>query len=236
MYLATLIDEGNKNRQTLSTLCNYVKGAFNNVFKERLLHTMKLIKLDQKTTGWVETSLSERMASQSFDKDSEKMSPINTGIPQGSPVSPMLFLFNVFPLFKMMRLKHPDVICPSYIDDICLLVEENSPEENATELEEAVATCFTWGKEYAVAFNNPKSELMHYYKARKQVQNPYVNVILPNGTCIEPSDVQRWLGFWLDRKLSWKHHIQTRTASAMRVFMALSWLGNTERGLSQSAL
>ena len=103
---------------------------------------MKLIKLDQKTTRWV-TFLSERMASLSFDKDSEMMSPIDTGIPQGSPVSPILFLFYASPLFKMMRLKHPHVTCPSCIDDICLLVEGDSPEENATELEEAVATCVT---------------------------------------------------------------------------------------------
>ena len=89
------------------------------------------------------------------------MSSINTGIPQGSPVSPILFLFYVSPLIKMMRLKHPHVTCPSYIDDICLLVEGNSPEENATELEEAVATCFKWGEENAVAFDDPKSELMH---------------------------------------------------------------------------
>ena len=88
----------------------------------------------------------------------------------------------------------------------------------------------------AVPFDDPKSELMHYYKARKKVENPHVNVVLPNGTCIELSDVQQWLGFWFDRKLSWKYHIQTRTASAIRVFMALSRLGNTERGLSQSAL
>ena len=162
MYLATLIDEGNKKGITLSTLCIDVEGAFDNVFKERLLHTMKSMKLDQKTTRWVETFLSERMASLSFDKDSEEMSPINTGIPQGSPVSPMLFLFNVFPLFKMMRLKHPDVICPSYIDDICLLVEGNSPKDNVTELEEAVATCFKWGKENAVAFDDPKSELFFF--------------------------------------------------------------------------
>ena len=222
MYLATLIDEGNKKGKTLSTLCIDVKGAFDNVFKERRLHTMKTMKLDQKTTRWVETFLSEMMASLCFDKDSEKMSPINTGIPQGSPVSPVLFLFYVSPLFKMMCLKYPHVTCPSYIDDICFLVEGNSPEENATELEVAAATCFMWGKGNAVAFDDPKSELMHYYKARKKVQNPSVNVILLNGTCIEPSDIQQWLGFWFDRKLSWKHHIQTRTASAMRVFMALS--------------
>ena len=125
MYLATLIDQGNKKGKTLSTLCIDIKGAFDNVFKERLLHTMRSMKLDQKTTQWVETFLSERIASLSFDKDSEKMSPIYTGIPQGSPVSPILFLFYVSPLFKMMRLKHPHVTCPSYIDDICLLVEGN---------------------------------------------------------------------------------------------------------------
>ena len=81
MDLATLIDEGNRKGKTTSTLCIDVKGAFDNVFKERLLHTMRTIKLDLKTTRWVETFLSERMASLSFDKDSEKMSPIDTGIP-----------------------------------------------------------------------------------------------------------------------------------------------------------
>ena len=99
--VSILIDEGNKKGKTLSTLYIDVKGAFDNVFKQRLLQTMKSMKLDQKTTRWVETFLSERMACLCLDKDSEKMSPTNTGIPQGSPVSPILFLFYVFPLFKM---------------------------------------------------------------------------------------------------------------------------------------
>src|SRR5205085_338998 len=85
------------------------------------------------------------------------------------------------------------------------------------------------------AFDDPKSELMHFYNARKEIIDPYVNIVLPNGILIEPSGVQSWLDFWLDRKLTWKEHIRTRTTSAIKVFMALSRLGNTERGLSQSA-
>ena len=81
MYLTTIIDEANKRHQTTSTLCIDVKGAFDNVYKERLLQTMRKMKLDQKTVRWVESFLSERRASLSFDKDSEKMSPIETGIP-----------------------------------------------------------------------------------------------------------------------------------------------------------
>jgi len=236
MYLTTIIDEANKRHQTTSTLCIDVKGAFDNVYKERLLQTMRKMKLDQKTVRWVESFLSERMASLSFDKDSEKMSPIETGIPQGSPVSPILFLIYLSPLFTLMEQRHPDIRCPSYIDDICLLVVGDSPQQNCALLEEEVTTCFNWGKDNAVAFDDPKSELMHFYNARKEINDPYVNIVLPNGTLIEPSGVQRWLGFWLDRKLTWKHHIRTRTTSAIKVFMALSRLGNTERGLSQSAL
>src|SRR5438132_1047362 len=145
MYLTTVIDKENKRCQITSTLCIDVKGAFDNVHKERLLQTRRKMKLDQKTVRWVESFMSERGASLSFDKDSERMSPIETGIPQGSPVSPISFLIYLSPLFTLMKQRHPNVCCPSYIDDICLLVEGESPAENVTQLEEAVATCFNWG-------------------------------------------------------------------------------------------
>ena|SRR5437660_1568856 len=82
MYLTSIIEEANKGRQITSTLCIDIKGAFDNVHKEHLLQTMRKMKLDQKTVRWVESFLSDRRASLSFDKDSEKMSPIETGIPQ----------------------------------------------------------------------------------------------------------------------------------------------------------
>src|SRR5437588_1317200 len=236
MYLTTIIDEANKQHQTTSTLCIDVKGAFDNVYKERLLQTMRKMKLDQKTVRWVESFLSKRMASLSFDKDSEKMSPIETGIPHGSRMSQILFLIYLSPLFTLMEQRYPDIRCPSYIDDICLLVVGDPPQQNYPILEEGVTTCLNWWRENAIAFDDPKSELMHFYNARKEIIDPSVNIVLPNSTLIEPSSVQRWLGFWLYRKLTWKHHIRTRTTSAIKVFMALWRLGNTKRGLSQSAL
>ena len=89
-----------------------------------------------------------------------------------------------------MEQKHSDIRCPSYIDDICLLVVGDSPQENCALLEEGVTTCFDWGRENAVAFDDPKSELMHFYNTRKEITDPYVNIVLPNGTLIEPSGVQ----------------------------------------------
>src|SRR5437660_8078032 len=117
---------------------------------------MRKMKLDQKMVRWVESFLSEYRASLSFDKDLEKISPIETGIPQGSPVSPILFLIYLSPLFTLMEQKHPDIRCPSIIDDICLLAVGDFPQQNYELLEEGVTTCFNWGKENAVAFDDPE--------------------------------------------------------------------------------
>ena len=163
-------------------------------------------------------------------------SPITTGIPQGSPVSPILFLLYLQPLFTQLDQIHPDIISPSYIDDICLLMQGKSAAANARKLEEAATTCFNWGKSNSVAFDDPKSELMHYTNSHNPDNSDETRVNLPNGTTIIPSDVQRWLGMWLDRKLSWKEHVKRKSTSAMRAFMSISRLANSEKGLSHSAL
>jgi len=52
---------------------------------------------------------------------------------------------------------------------------------------------------------------------------------------IQPSTCVRWLGFFLDNKLSYKKHVQTKVAVAQQVFQRLQRLGNTQQGLSTQA-
>ena len=194
------------------------------------------MRLNPAIIRWVDCFLTDRLTSLTFDMETEPMTPIMTGIPQGFPVSPILFLLYLQPLFTQLEQLHPQIISPSYIDDICLLIQGKTAASNSRKLEEAVTTCFNWGKINAVAFDDPKSELMHYTNSRNPDTSEETQVKLPNGTVITPSDVQRWLGIWLDRKLSWKDHIKRKATSAMRVFMSISRLANSEKGLSQSAL
>src|SRR3981081_3028680 len=184
-------DQGKSEGKITSTLCIDVKGAFDNVYSKRLLQTLKQMRLNPAIIRWVDSFLTDRLASLTFDAESEPMTPIKTGIPQGSPVSPILFLLYLRPLFTQLDQIHPQITSPSYIDDICLLIQGKSATSNARKLEEAVTTCFNWGNSNAVAFNAPKSELMHYSNSRNPDTSEQTQVKLPNGTLIKPSDVQR---------------------------------------------
>src|SRR6201747_2497036 len=140
MLLTSTVDQGKREGKVKSTLCIDVKGAFDNVFSKRLLQTLKKMHLNPAVTRLVDSFLTNRLASLTFDAESEPMTPIMTGIPQGSPVSPILFLLYLQPLFIQLDQIHPHITSPSYIDDICLLVQGNSATSNARKLEKEVET------------------------------------------------------------------------------------------------
>jgi hypothetical protein len=65
-----------------------VSGAFDNVSHQRLLHNLRKRKVDENTVRWIASFLSDRHTHILIDGFKSKDYAINTGIPQGSPLSP----------------------------------------------------------------------------------------------------------------------------------------------------
>ena len=63
-----------------------------------------------------------------------------------------------------------------------LYISEKTAEENAKVLQEAAKTVFTWAEENAVQFNDSKSELIHFFRARRE---PTAEITLLNKTVIK---------------------------------------------------
>ena len=84
------------------------------------------------------------------------------------------------------------------MDDGCIHVVGKSREANARTLERIAATAFRWADNNAVAFDDSKTELLHFHRARKDDISPLILVTLPNGTTVNPGtpnigrDVVRW--------------------------------------------
>ncbi len=112
-----------------STLFLDVKGAFDYVAKNQLLAILKQLGLLLTLTTWVSFFLKNKQLALSFNQNIEEFGILNTGIPQGSPISPILFLIYIRDLFTSNTGKYL-----LFIDDISVIVTLNSFKKNATML------------------------------------------------------------------------------------------------------
>ena len=84
-----------------------------------------------------------------------------TGIPQGSPVSPILFLFFNKDLVDFCTRGTGKVSAISFVDDVNILVVGSSTESNCRVLEHVYHSCITWACRHRASFTPHKYELMH---------------------------------------------------------------------------
>ena len=135
-----------------------------------------------------------------------KKRPIEIGIPQGSPISPILFLIYVSELFKNRSWNN--IRTPSYIDDIALIVSSPTVEENCKKLQTAVQELFHLQSECCTQFDLNKSDLIHFFSENLE------EVKFTSELILKPKNVVRWLGVWLDTKLLFKFHVEKKVADA----------------------
>ena len=122
MALAHEVDEARHEKESVSIVLMDVRGAFDNVSKPQLIQTLTELGLPPPITSWVTHFLSNQQTALAFDGAREKLGPVQTGIPQGSPASPILFLLYIRPLFDKLHTHLPTLWTPSYIDDVAIVV------------------------------------------------------------------------------------------------------------------
>jgi hypothetical protein len=228
LFLKNKVEVNKANKLKTSTLFLNVKGAFNHVSKNRLIQILTNLKLPISLIYWISLFLEDRVLRLAFDNNIEKFKSINTGIPQGSPISPILFLIYIRDLFKSNFIKSL-----SYMDDITLTASSKIFKNNIKILKRKAKNIIELGKEFAIKFNIEKTELIHF-NSRKQQQPLSLN--LPDGTLLAPSKLVRWLGIHFNSNLKFKEHIAIRTSLAKQAFYRLNRLSNILKGLSLFAI
>ena len=86
---------------------------------------------------------------------------VSTGIPQGSPISPILFLFFNKDLVNFCARSTRKVSAIGFVDNINILVVSKDTESNCRTLEWVHHSCTTWAHRHGAAFAPHKYKLMH---------------------------------------------------------------------------
>jgi ribonuclease HI len=206
-----------------------VSGAFDYVSHIRLQHNLRKRQLDPKLVKLIGSFLQHRTTTLHFDNYTSKPFHTNTGIPQGSPLSPILYLFYNADLLESCNDKELGTSAIGYIDDINIIVHGVTAEENCAKLKAIYTKCQEWERRHASKFNPSKYCLLHIARGQKRV--PTYPLILPEREPLHPSSCCRFLGIILDSKLNWNQYIQHIQARATRSLTALASLSGSTWGI-----
>ncbi|EKG09366.1 Reverse transcriptase, partial [Macrophomina phaseolina MS6] len=204
-----------------------VSGAYDNVSHPRLLHNLRKRRIGDRALEWIRSFLSGRKTKLKLSDGAEACYGTPTGIPQGSPLSQMLYLFYNADLLETCAAQGVMVI--GYIDDVNLLAVSSSTEENCRLLAKAHSQAERWAAMHASVFAVKKYELTHFTKTPALFRTE--QGIILGGRYLSPSDSCRFLGVFLGQKLSGKTHVQQLQARATTALTALSSIAGSTWGI-----
>jgi hypothetical protein len=225
-------DIGTAQRQMkkASTLLLDVKGGFDNVHPPTLNTLLKRAKIPTSIRAWVSSFLSNRQVALIFQGGPRDFLAAFMGTPQGSPLSPLLFLIYVSSLHF-----HPtDGVVFSYVDDFALTIWSPCYEENSLKLASWAESIRAKARSLRLSFSLPKTELIHW-RTRQQNGPRCKHPVSFGGTTTLPSRVVRWLGFWLEDNFSTVSHFSRRLALAAASFTKVKDLSHYGKGLNPRA-
>jgi hypothetical protein len=114
---------------------------------------------------WVASFLSDRTTTLKLQEYTAPSVPVETGIPQGSPVSPILYLFYNADLIE--ECKTPETESVGYIDDVSILAVGPSAPRNCKTLKAIHLKAQGWARKHGSQFAPAKYELVHFTRDPK---------------------------------------------------------------------
>jgi len=229
------LDEG----KAVTIVTSDVQGAFDALLPKRLLKEMRKLGFDIKLLRFVGSFLEGRQARVRLESATTDFCTLGCGTPQGSPVSPVLYMLYLAALVKAGRSGRF-----AYADDILNWKASSTLQQNVDALQATMEEIYKKGESNKITFVPEKTEIIYITRKRTEC-NPAVSFanrtitpvpITDSGTKVSKIPGLRWLGYWFNRKNSGRRYVEEKNAKTMGVARHLRGLAGVKFGPPAAAL
>ena len=206
-----------------------ISGAFDHVVRDRMIHILRGKGVPASIVGWVQSFMSDRRTTLVFDGQESAPLEVAAGIPQGSPISPILFLFYNSELLDICNPQTMRVHGLGFVDDVNLVAWGSTTRGNCDNLERLHGGCLEWARRHGAKFAPEKYELMHLTQRPRRFDT--TQALQLGEVTIKPTRAVRVLGLHLDPSLRWTAHKEKTLGRMATQMNALTRLTGSTWGL-----
>lgn len=200
-----------------------VQQAFDRVWHKGLLYKIKKY-LPHSYYQLMVSYLSNRMFQVKLREARSSLYSCKAGVPQGSVLGPVLY--NIFTCDLPQTCQ---VAVATFADDAAFLTTSRDPVEASRLLQIQLNSTNSWLNKWRIKASAPKSHHITFTLNRKTCPPVHLGSdTLPQSSCV------KYLGFHLDRRMTWKDHIRNKRNEINFRFRNLLWLLGRQSALSIS--
>ena len=184
--------------------------AFDKVETGVLLHKLREAKVLGKVGCWLAAFLdsAHRQQAVAVDGRVSTLSPVISGVPQGTVLGPVLFLLHIADIAKDVS---ASTTTSSYVDDTRATRSIVDPESDCQALQQDLASIYRWAEEVNMTFNSEKFECLRYWPKSSKPDFTYKS---PDGDIIKEKEHLRDLGVEMSNDLTFTLHISNIVTAA----------------------
>ncbi|GBO42316.1 RNA-directed DNA polymerase from mobile element jockey [Araneus ventricosus] len=191
------ISAGFENKEHTGAVFLDIQKAFDRVWLNGLIYKLINYNTPPPLIKLITSFLLNRKFTVRVNATLSKLRCIQAGVPQGAKLSPLYSIF-----INDIPQKHNTTLC-IYADDTAILAKNRNTKFITIALNKHIQELECWFHKWKIAINASKTEAVFFSKKR---DNPKYSVMIQN-SAIPWSQEAKYLGVILDKRLTWKTHI-----------------------------
>ena len=217
------------NKESVIGVFLDIEKAYDSMWKDGVLIKLHRAGIGGRMFYWIKDFLNKRSIQVRVGGELSEPMGIENGTPQGSVISPVLFNVMINDIFEQVPSSFGKSL---FADDGAVWKKGRNLNYLFGQIQEAVDRVEMWANKWGFRISTAKSNFMVFGYKRKI---PDLTVSM-YGRPLERVKEFKFLGLWLDERLTWNHHIGKISVKCEKVINILRSLSGSGWGAERDTL
>jgi hypothetical protein len=219
-----------KKKQVMIAAFLDIKKAYDCVCRPKLVQMLEDFGLEGKVKAYLKDFLTApRSGRVAFGEHESDIRSFPNGVPQGSPLSPLLF--NIY-MSKLKEIEDGSKIS-QFADDLVIWERAELGEVAVSKLQKRIKALTKWADRLGLQFSPDKCVAIKFTRKRKHGGYPSLKI---KGVELKYGDSAKYLGVIWDKGATWKYQIKQVITSANKRVGILSFMSKHNYRLNQKIM